>query len=81
MLVFVLDIVKFKYYVDYSKKDLIKEFDNYILNGVKRNFFDSFLLNDEDVLIKRYRIVFLINDLIDSKFCGFLLFILNDVFF
>lgn len=65
--------------MDYGK-DLFKDLENYVLNGVKRYFFDSLLLNEEDVLMKRYRVVFVINDFIDNKVCGFFSFVLNDVF-
>lgn len=80
VLVLFVDVVKSWYLFENGKKDLGKELDNYVLNGVKRSFFDSLLLNDEDVLIKRYRVVVNLNDFIDSKFCFFLLFFLSDVF-
>lgn len=80
VLVLFVDVVKSWYLFENGKKDLGKELDNYVLNGVKRSFFDSLLLNDEDVLIKRYRVVVNLNDFIDNKFCFFLLFFLSDVF-
>lgn len=73
-----LDIAK--HYADHSKKDSVKESENHVLNGVKRNLLDSSLLNEEDVPFKRFRTALATNDSTDNKLCGSLPSTSNDVF-
>lgn len=75
-----MDVTNSKHLTDFSKKDLTKETDNHVLNGVKRSLLGSSLLNSEDVPIKRYRTVLAANDSMDNKLCPSLPSTSNDVF-